>query len=292
MDIHWLEERKKGIGGSDAPAVCGVSPWKSAYQVYLEKRGEAPSQEDNDSMFWGRTLEPVIRQRYADVTGRTVTIPKGVIRHPSIEWMLASLDGITDDERVLEVKTARSAQEWGEPGTAEIPEVYLVQVQHYLSVTKLSLADVAVLIGGSDFRIYEVPADPELQRLIIEKEAAFWDMVQNAIPPEVVSYADIKQRFGKMSKAIKVQATPEVLAAIEGLKALKEVTKKEDELKALVMAYMEEADTLTDGEGILATWKAGKPAKRFDAKAFQEKHPELYAEFLKEGEASRRFLIK
>jgi len=292
MEKDWLEKRQKGIGGSDAPAVCGLSPWKTPYQVYLEKRGEAQPQEDNDSMFWGRTLEPVIRQRYADVTGRTVTVPQNVLSHPSYDWMLGSLDGMTDDGRVLEIKTARLPVGWGEPGTDEIPEAYACQVQHYLTVTKLSVADVAVLIGGSDFRIYEVPADPELQDLIIEQEAAFWDMVQSGTPPDVVSYADIKQRFGRASKELRVQADHMTVAAIEKLKELKDLAKQEEVLKAHIMKVLGEADTLVVGDKILATWKLSKPTKRLDSKAFQEAHPELYSKFLKDGEPSRRFLVK
>src|SRR5512139_912790 len=98
MREEWLKERSNGIGGSDAAPICGLSPWKSAYQVWLEKRGEADGpQQDNEPMFWGRTLEPVIRQRYADVTGRTVTVPNEILVHPKYDWMLASLDGIAGD---------------------------------------------------------------------------------------------------------------------------------------------------------------------------------------------------
>jgi len=292
MDQDWLEQRRRGLGGSDAPAVCGISPWKSPYQVYLEKRGETEPQEDNEPMFWGRALEPIIRQRYADETGRTVVVPQQSLFHPKIEFMLASLDGIADGERVLEVKTARMPTGWGEAGSAEIPDIYMIQVQHYLAVTKLSVADVATLIGGNDFRIYEVPADTELQDLIIEKETAFWKMVQDGTPPDPVSFADLKQRFGSMSKAIRVQADQDVLAAIHRLKQIKELIKEEELMKAIIMAALKEADTLIDGESVLATWKAGKGATRFDQKEFQNSNPKLYAQFLKESDPVRRLLIK
>lgn len=288
----WHDQRKRGIGGSDAPAICGVSPWKSPYQVWLEKRGEAEPQEDNEPMFWGRTLEPVIRQRYADVTGRQVMLPNTILRHPNIEWMLANVDGIADGGRVLEVKTARSPDGWGEPGSAEIPEPYIIQVQHYMVVTHLPVADVAALIGGNDFRIYEVPADPELQQLILDREAAFWEMVMNGTPPDPTTYSDVRHRFGRTSKALKIQATDMVIAAIRRLKEIKSLSEEEEKLKTLVMAYMEENDTLVDNENVLATWRMSKAAKRFDAKALQETHPDIYKEFLKEGEPSRRLLIK
>ena len=294
MEKDWLEKRKKGIGGSDAPAICGVSPWKSPYQVYLEKRGEAPETEDSEPMFWGRTLEPVVRQRYADITGRTVTVPKTILRHHKYDWMLASLDGITNDNRVLEVKTARMPTGWGEPGTNEIPDIYTIQIQHYLAVTKLDVADVAALIGGNDFRIYEVPADSELQEIIMEKEAEFWQMVQNGTPPDPVTFADIKQRWGGVSKAVEVQATPEITALIEKLKTYKDLKKEEDNLKAQIMAFMEDAETLIHpiDNKPLVTWKLGKPSKRLDTKALKAGKPDIYQEFLKEGEPSRRFLIK
>lgn len=292
MREEWLRERAKGLGGSDAPAVCGVSPWKSPYQVWLEKRGEAEPQEDNEPMFWGRTLEPVIRQRYADVTGRTVVVPNEILRHPKYDWMIANIDGEVPGERILEIKTARSADGWGEPGSAEIPETYIIQVQHYMIVRAYPVADVAALIGGNDFRIYEVPADPELQQLILDREAAFWDMVLKGTPPDPTTYADVKQLFGRTSKALKIQATDMVIAAIQRLKEIKALSEEEEKLKTLIMAYMEENDTLVDNGNVLATWKLGKPAKRFDAKALQDAHPDIYKEFLKEGEPSRRLLIK
>jgi putative phage-type endonuclease len=142
MDAQIYEERKKGIGGSDAPAVLGVSPWCTPYQVYLEKTGQIDrSLEDSESMFWGRTLEPVIRQRYADVTGRRVIIPDRILRHPGFGFMIGNLDGIAQDNRVLEVKTARTPEGWGEPGSNEIPDPYMIQVQHYMAITAFPVAD-------------------------------------------------------------------------------------------------------------------------------------------------------
>lgn len=96
---EWLNERKKGIGGSDASALCGLSPYKTPLQLWEEKRGLLGQKEDNEAMLWGRTLEPVIRQRYSDVTGRPVRLPTEILRHPTNDFMLANIDGFTDDSR-------------------------------------------------------------------------------------------------------------------------------------------------------------------------------------------------
>jgi putative phage-type endonuclease len=298
MNAHeqWLQERRSGIGGSDAAAILGLSKWKTPLEVYMEKRGELAPRPDNESMRWGRVLEPVIRQQYAERTGRVVRVPDYIVYHQDHSFMLANLDGVTDDRRVVEIKTARTSQGWGDPGTDEVPQEYLLQVQHYMAVTGFGVADVAVLIGGSDFRVYEVPADRELQEMLIESEAEFWHRVEQGIPPEPVSYADMQARFGRSSRGGSVEATDEVLDAVARLIAIKaQMTRlegDEEAAKAIIMKALGECDTLTSGGEVIATWKAAKPAQRFDTKAFQAAHHDLYQQYIKTGEASRRFLLK
>jgi putative phage-type endonuclease len=293
----WLKARTTGIGGSDVAAILGLSKWKTPLAVYQEKRGEIEPQADNAPMRWGRYLEPVVRQAYADETGREVRVPTDMLRHPLYEHMLANLDGFTDDRRIFEAKTARSGDGWGEPGSDQIPQPYLLQVQHYMEVTGFPVADVAVLIGGSDFRLYEVPADRELQDMLIDAEGEFWQRVQRGEPPEPVTFADAVARYGKSSREGQVLAEPHVLAAVETLRAIKEqyaaIEASEETAKAIVMKALGECDTLAGPDGkTLATWRAAKPAQRFDSAAFRVAHADLYAQFVKAGEPSRRFLLK
>lgn len=292
----WLEDRRKGIGGSDAAAVLGLSKYKTPLQVYQEKRGELDGTPDNESMLWGRVLEPVIRQQYAERTGRVVRVPDKILSHPRHAFMLANLDGFTDDGRVVEIKTARFGNDWGEPGTDQVPVPYLLQVQHYMAVTGLPVADVAVLIGGSDFRIYEIPADNELQEMMIDGEHDFWRRVLEGTPPEPVSCADMQALFGRKGTNKSIDASLEVMATIDRLKDIrreaKALAEEEEAAKAIVMKAMGEADTLQYMGKILATWKMAKTARRFNTTAFKDAHPELYAQFAMSGEQSRRFVLK
>ena len=293
----WLEERRTGVGGSDASAVLGLSKWRTKLDVYLDKRGEGAEIEDNEAMLWGRVLEAPIRQQYAERTGRVVRVPLEMIRHPQHTFMLANLDGVTDDNRLLEIKTARSAHDWGEIGSDQVPQGYLLQVQHYLAVTAIPICDVAVLIGGSDFRIYEVPADIELQEMLIEGEAEFWSHVTRGIPPDPVTYDDMQSRYGRASRTGTVEASTEVLAAVQRLRAIQKdrkdsKTREEDEKATIMGALGDTADTLIADGLTLATWKAPSPAMRVDAAALQAAHPDIYKQFTKADEASRRFLLK
>lgn len=292
----WLAERRTGIGGSDVAGILGLSLWTTPLAVYLDKIGQAPETDDNAPMKWGRYLEPVIRQAYSDETGRTVRT-MGMIRHPVREFMLANIDGFTDDGRLLEVKTARTAEGWGEVGTDQIPTPYMLQVQHYLEVTGFEFADVAVLIGGSDFRIYEVGVDPELIHLIVEAEAEFWRRVQQRDPPPPVTVSDAIARWGRASRAEVVEAGEDAQRAIRELRDVEaqraDLDEREERAKAEIMRTLGDRDTLVGPDGKpLATWKAQAGAKRLDLAALKERLPSVYDDFVRAGEPVRRFLLK
>lgn len=298
---EWLEARRTGIGGSDVAPILGLSKWATPLSVYMQKRGELGEQAENDAMRWGRYLEPVVRQAYADQTGYEVRVLPEMIRHPVHDFMVANLDGFVAPahapRRVFEAKTARTAEGWGEPGTDQIPQPYLLQVQHYLAVTGFVVADVAVLIGGSDFRLYEVPEDRELQEMLVDAEADFWSRVQRGEPPEPVTAADAIARWGRSSRSDMVMADETVMQALQTIRSARESIQAaealEDAAKAVVMRALGDADTLVDAAGrTLCTWRAAAAPQRLDAAALKAAHPDLCAQFLKAGEPTRRFLVK
>ena len=301
MTMHgpqYLEERRKGIGGSDIAAVLGLSPWKTAYQVYQEKRKEVDDWKGNEATDWGKRLEPVLRQWYSDTTGRAVRMPEKIICHGKYPYMLASLDGFTDDRRIVEIKTARHGKGWGAPGTNEIPDYYALQCQHYMVVTGYEVTDVPVTIGGGSPELYEVPADREVQEMILEAAAEFWRRVENGDPPEPKSYADVVSRYGASRGAGAVYADEADIAKVASLRDVRqriaELEAFEDDLKAgLIKKIGDSHDVMVDADGrALVTYKLARPASRFDSKTFEKEHPELYKSYLKTSEAQRRFLLK
>jgi predicted phage-related endonuclease len=246
-------------------------------------------------MRWGTKIEPLVRQEFSNRTGRTIELHSGILRHPKHRFLIANVDGISDGCRVLECKTARSADGWGEPGTDEIPQDYLVQVNHYLVVTGLEVADVAVLIGGSDFRIYTVEADAEFQALLIEQEAAFWRHVERGIPPDPVNPEDVKRRWRTSSgtQIVTNEATRQAVNRLAALKAqIKEAEEIEKELTAAIQTYMTDNAELTCAGEVIATWRQTNASRRFDLERFREECPDVHAKYLFDPAPSRRFLLK
>lgn len=180
----WLAERKNSVGSSDSPAILGVSPFTTPIDAWQRKLGLAPEQEENEAMRWGKLLEPLILQEYTAATGRAMAETQRFVRHPEYPWMTATIDGLTTDGRIVEVKTTSAwAREWGEEDTDQVPESYLVQVHHQMACTGVGEADVAVLIGGQRFRLYKVERNADLVELIEAKCAEFWECVRDRTPP-------------------------------------------------------------------------------------------------------------
>lgn len=281
----WLAERRLGLGGSDIAAVCGLSPWRTPYDVYADKLGLAPEQDDNDAMYWGRVLEDVIAEEYARRSGHKVRRVHRILRHPKHAWMAANLDRaiVTNDRGrgVLECKTAGAFKlaDWGDEGTDEVPVYYRTQVQWYLAITGYDYGDLAVLIGGRDFRVYTLPRDDELIDDLVRIGERFWrEHVAAGVPPDAVNAADLAAMF-PADDGSTVIASPEIATAVARINEIrreeKELKAQRDRLEFDVKQWLAESSTLTDATGSpLATWKT-QTSRRVDTKKLRAEFPDV-----------------
>jgi putative phage-type endonuclease len=190
-------DRTKGIGGTDIAAIVGLNPWKSPIDVYMEKLDLVEPQADNDNLWWGREMEPVLQKRYEQETGLTVEpwsksyiIDK--IKY-NCEWYQGTPDGLIIGLSYIggvDYKTTGSSyrDQWGEPGSDEVPAYYHTQAMWYMGLTGAIWWDVAVLFMGArrEFRIYRINRDDELIDSLIERGRDFWENnVLKEVPPPV-----------------------------------------------------------------------------------------------------------
>lgn len=172
----WLMLRKNGIGGSDAGAVCGVNPYRSAFSVYLEKTSPEADMEDSERRRQGRDLEDYCAHRFMEASGLKVRRSNFMYRHEQWDFMLADLDRVVVGENAgLECKTASawSADKWKSLET--VPETYILQCQHYMAVMGFDHMYLACVILGSGFVYYRIPRDEALIENLIRVEQAFWE---------------------------------------------------------------------------------------------------------------------
>lgn len=296
LTAEQLAIRATGVGSSEAPAAIGLSPYLTPLQLYLIKRGEAPPVKETMTMRFGNAVEPFIldefRRAHPDMqlVASPDTMRRGV--------MLAHLDAWQPGAANVQIKTARTRNGWGEPGTDQVPTHYLIQVQAEMLVAGVSVTFIPVLFGGADYDEFVVEADRELQEMVEAGVEEFWQKVQRAEPPPPVSFADVVAKYGRVSQARVVKADSDTVSTVYELRMLRDkiadLEAREEAARAKVMLAMAEADTLADPHtgDVLATWKASKPSQRLDSKALKAAMPDIYAQFLKAGEPSRRFLLK
>ena len=147
-------------------------------------------------MAWGRRLEPLVAAAYTEATGRRLRRVSRLLRHRERPWQLASIDReVVGERRLVEIKTTRSPR-WD--GADPVPADVLAQVEHYLSVTGYDVADVAVLIGGSDLRVIEVGRDDGYIRDLIEIEADFIRRIETRTAPPIDGSEATRRALGRL----------------------------------------------------------------------------------------------
>lgn len=307
----WLERRRTGIGGSDIGAILGFSPWATPYSVWLDKKGLSEPKPETPEMKMGHRLEPVIADMYSEVTGNTL-ITAGLTVHPNFSFILGTPDRLVANggNTGLEIKTAnpfRAAKEWGEPGTDEIPQNYLLQCVWYQAITNRDVWDVAVLIGGSDFRIYKIHRDRDLENALIERADDWWTqyIIGNEEPPIDGSNAArdyITRRFPRNVEPLKI-ATADVNDILATLAATRKEVAAAEEKKAIlenqVELFIGDAAGV-ESDAFRATWKNSKDSEKTDweamARALLDRFDtpvsaEILSSFTTLKPGSRRFLF-
>ena len=93
---QWEDLRQNYIGGSDAAAVIGISRFRSPLSVYLEKKSLVKKEPQNERMLWGVRIEPLLRDRFQELTGYEVRELKYVLQSVENSFAIANLDGIVN----------------------------------------------------------------------------------------------------------------------------------------------------------------------------------------------------
>lgn len=205
---EWLAERMKGIGGSDAGAILGVSPWQSRYGLWSEKTGRVKAEEmdDTEALYWGRKLEDPVAERFAlscpDVEAVTEPDPYKIHYHKTYPFIMGSCDrqALTKDGKVvpLEIKTTA----WVNPDEymeEDLPPQYYAQVQHYLLVLDAPFAYLAVLfMDKREFRYKKIERDQEFIDKLSKAEIEFWELVTGDEYPDLDNHKKTLEAIKKM----------------------------------------------------------------------------------------------
>lgn len=285
---EWLRWRTKGIGGSDVSVIAGVNPFRSIFQLWLEKTGQIePEETENENTHFGNVLEPVVKREFSKRTGLKVRAKRALLQSEEYPFMLADLDGVIYENgkmNLFEAKTASAyKQEIWEKG---IPEEYILQVQHYMAVTGAEKTYLAALVGGNRFYWKVVRRDEQKIAEIIALEKAFWEenvlAGKEPVPDGSGATTDFLNEKYASSNGNTILLPEEALGLCRRYEELSgqlnELQDKKDAVSNQLKNFLKNNESGVIGE-YRVTWKQ-VTSTTFDKKRLEKENRALYEEYL------------
>ena len=294
LSDHRRRLRRQHIGASESPAICGVSPWMTAADVYWRKVGDV-ADTDTEPMATGRRLETVLIDYAVERLGL-----QGVRRNqfrvsPDEPILAATCDALADGV-VIEAKTSAYADGWGDDMTDQVPDHVLIQVEHQLFVTGAQVAYVPLLLARRQFewRLYRVPRYEELIEAIVERCVRFWrEHVEPRVPPSsdpppIEYLRSIRRQPVQVDlPAVVDDLVAQYISVREQLRALE---AERDRLQRELIGQLGEAECGVTPSGWRVAYTAVE-SRTIDTKLLRTRYPEIARE-VERVNTYRRFDLK
>ena len=319
---EWLEYRRKGLGGSDAAAVLGISPFRTARDLYYDKLGivTADDQENWVALEVGNLLEDLVARIFAKKTGLKIYQRKCMFQHPQHPWMLADLDYLVElpdgKTAILEIKTTNynAKDKWWYNGEEIVPVYYESQGRHYMAVMNLDRVYYCCLYGNNEDEaiIRRIDRDMAYELELIALEQDFWEnnVLAKLPPPYLEDDGDlILESLRRTMGPADADAPPVAFSKVQSAKVArylelraekamydadsKKIGNEMNRLKALIVADMGSSSSAVAEDGCTITWKASYSPGIFKEGLERLKvvHPDIYEEYVTYSER-RNFHIK
>lgn len=286
----WLELRRTGVGASDAAAVLGVSPWRSAYTAWAERCGLVAPTPTTPAMGFGSFVEPWIYARYTEHTGRPAVAANVLARSLEHPFMLCTPDAVTVDGGqlgLIEAKSVnhRQADKWG-PDRAPID--YVAQAMHQIVVCHVDFVDlVPLMLDTRDIgEPVRIRYEDDIARELIAREAAWWDHVVHRTAPPVdatVSTEDtLRARWDRHVDGATVELDDEQAAwwqvRVDLRARIRELEDEERAVSNALRAVLGDAAAATHQGRPLLTYRAHE-VRELDEKRLRHEEPELFERY-------------
>lgn len=265
-----------GIGSGDIAAIMGLDERRGPVDVWLAKAG-ARRAEETEAQWAGRHLAPTIATMYEERCAASLYEATEVGQHPRHQWAIARVDRWVHRGPVPMVKCknvgAAMAALWGADGTDEVPRSAYVQLQWQLEVWQLGAADVAALLGGTEFRVYRLARDEELGAHMLEVAERFW--MDHVLPRRPPSYDTSKasavlQALYPRNRGHMLEATLEAAGVCRRLGKVKDTIRRLKTLEERYALRLKELIGEADGVEGLCTWRAPRVGQVSWAKVARE----------------------
>lgn len=295
---EWTKLRADTIGGSDASAILGLNPYKSAYALWSEKTGKVIPEDisQKEAVRLGTDLEEYVAKRFTEATGKKVRRENYTIFREDMPYAHANYDRLVVGENAgLECKTT-NALHLGKFKNGEFPVNYYCQCMHYMMISGAERWYLAVLVLGIEFKVFVIERDEDEIAALMAAEADFWNLVQTDTPPEIdgsVSTVDaLNAEYPASEPETEIDLTgytADLAILDECARQIKELEEKKTAAQARIMKAMGTAERGSCG-AYSVSWKS-QTRSTFDRKKFEKANGAIPDEYFKIS-GSRPFRFK
>lgn len=315
---EWMAIRSGTIGGSEAGAIVGLSPYSSPFAVWCEHTGRSKPFEGNLATEVGTYLEEFVAEQFTKATGLEVEVSNYIYFNDDFPSQHATPDRLvkpTDKYDLgglkcgLEIKTTNA---FGRFRDGSFPEIYYAQCVQYLSVMEYDVWFLAVLVANRELHIYEirrdesypVPSFVEGDLVATDGEIGtlrdacdiFLQMVKDDNPPltdgsesatEALNEAYPEAEEGTEVSLADHQSEVNELATL--LDEQKDLNGRIEALKNRIKSEMGECET-GRCDRFTVSWK-NSFSSGLDTKRLKAERPEIYESYYRKTPC-RRFSVK
>ena len=298
---------KNFITGSDLSAIIGLNPYKTPYAVWASIVNSRGEKEPELAIKISKSLQPVIAQLFSSTTGNTVVGLMGDVSHPTHKHIKATPYGFYYSTKLTEIELlepnfsegAGVLQTYGTQKFIErdfIPQHWYLKIIWDMGVTGKKHGTVAWLERGLRFKHAEVQFDEELFSHMLQVGLDFWkEHVETKIPPKAITRSDIKSIYRKHSDLKFVPADEQSYDEVKRMKSLlneKQFIESElDNIRASLEVTMGDAEGLTYGDKVIATWKNEPDNEKLNDIKLKLEHPSIYEYYCTKVAGKRKFKI-
>ena len=282
---RWQQWRRtvQTIGGSDAAAVLGLSPYKSPYALWAEKTGAVEPEDisDKEAVRLGNDLEDYVSRRWAEKTGKRVRRERAVLSNPEYPFAHANIDRsvVGEPDAGLECKTTSSYSTIQKLRGGEIPDTWYCQCMHYMMVTGAKRWYLAAAAFGAGFFEFTITRDEEDVSALAEAERDFYDRILRREAPSPDGSPSSLEAMGKLmpqSSSMTIDASPIALQLMAYGTIKKQIAALEGQLReaeASIKTFMGSAEKCVCS-GYSASWKT-QERSTFDRAKYELDHGKI-----------------
>jgi putative phage-type endonuclease len=277
----------------------GLNDYQSPYALWCEKRGITPEFEGNLRTRIGTELEPVIARLFEEETGKKVQNCNFSLVNDAYPWAIADVDRmVVGEDALLEIKST-SALNLKHYKNGDYPARFYVQVMHYLAVTGKQKAYLAVLIGNSEFKTFEIERDESEIEALMATEKDFYGFMESGNPPPIDGSESTREAIlAQQGETPSEEPEPADLSSqrqmldtlMELESAIAQMEEQRDGIKNQLIQILGSA-WYGNCEGYSISYKP-QVRKTFDWKKLQKSFPQIDLNPFFKSSASRPLSIK